>query len=94
MVQVSSGGFANHSPERGMESALGARTASHANLARGHHQERTTLERFSVFLEDSIELVDLGVQVCSWEPKEDDAGVLSAFTPPWFSEAEPVHSSS
>ena len=48
---------------------------SHANLARGHHQECTTFERFSVLLEDGIELVDLSLQVCSWEPKEDDAGM-------------------
>jgi hypothetical protein len=55
--------------------ALGARTTGHANLARGHHQERTAFQLVSVFLEYGIEVVDLGVQVGSREPKENDAGV-------------------
>jgi hypothetical protein len=45
----------------GRITALGVRTTGHANLTRGHHQECTTLERVSVFLEYGIELVDLGV---------------------------------
>ena len=47
----------------------------HANLARGHHQELAALKRLSVFLQDGIEVFDLGVKVCSWESKEDDARV-------------------
>jgi hypothetical protein len=34
--------------------ALGARTTGDANLARGHHQERTALKRVSMFLEGRI----------------------------------------
>ena len=36
--------------------------AGHANLARRHHQELATLERFSVFIQHDIELFDLGIQ--------------------------------
>jgi hypothetical protein len=54
---------------------LGARMTGDANLARGHHQERPTLKRFSVFLEDGIKLFDFRLKGCSGEPKEDDAGV-------------------
>ena len=61
--------------KRGMESALGARTTGHANLARSHYEERTTLKRFSVFLEDGIEVFDFRLQGCSGKPKENDAGV-------------------
>jgi hypothetical protein len=48
---------------------------SYADLARGHHQELTTLQRFSVLLEYGIEVFDFRLQGCSGEPKEDDAGV-------------------
>jgi hypothetical protein len=47
----------------------------HANLTRGHYQERTTLEHFSVFLYYSIELVDLSLQLSSGKPKEDNTGM-------------------
>jgi hypothetical protein len=54
------------------------RTTGNANLARGHHQELTTLDRFSVFLEYGIEVFDFSLKGYSWEPKEDDAGVDKA----------------
>jgi hypothetical protein len=46
-----------------------------ANLARGHHQELATLKIISVFREHGIEVIDLGLQLSSWEPKENNAGV-------------------
>ncbi len=55
--------------------ALGARTTGDADLAGGHHQELASFELVGVFLQHSIELVDLGVKVGSGESKEDDAGV-------------------
>ena len=59
----------------GSKSALGTRTTGNANLAGGHHQKFTELEIVSVFLQHGIELVDLGLQWGSREPKENDAGV-------------------
>jgi hypothetical protein len=44
-------------------------------MAGGHHQELATLEIVSVFREHGIELINLGLQFCSWETKENDAGV-------------------
>jgi hypothetical protein len=44
-------------------------------MAGGHHQELATLEIASVFREHGIELIDLGLKLSSWEPKENDAGV-------------------
>ena len=44
-------------------------------MAGGHHQELAALKIISVFREHGIELIDLGLQLSSWEPKEDDAGV-------------------
>jgi hypothetical protein len=38
---------------------------------RGHPQKLATLEFFSVFLQHSVEVFDLGFQVCSWKPKEN-----------------------
>ena len=61
--------------ERSMESALGAGTTGHANLAWSHHQELPALNRLSVFVQYGIEVFDLGLKVCSWESKKDDAGV-------------------
>jgi hypothetical protein len=47
----------------------------HANLAGGHHQEFAALKRLSVFLQHGIELVNLRLKGCSWEPKVDDTGM-------------------
>ena len=52
-----------------------AGTPGHANLARGHYQELAALQRFSVFLQYSIEVFDLGLQLSAWESKKDDASV-------------------
>src|SRR5256885_7376043 len=60
---------------RTMESALVARTTCNANPARGHHQELTTRKLLSVFMKYRIEVLDFGLQACSWKPKENDAGV-------------------
>jgi hypothetical protein len=53
----------------------GTWTTCNADLAGGHHQELAALEIVSVFCEHGIELIDLGLQFSSWEPKENDAGV-------------------
>jgi hypothetical protein len=50
----------------------------HANLARGHDQERAALELVSVFIQHSREVVDLGWEAGAWESKKDDAGVGEA----------------
>jgi hypothetical protein len=44
-------------------------------MAGGHHQELAALKIISVFHEHGIELIDLGLKLNSWEPKENDAGV-------------------
>lgn len=54
---------------------LGTRTTCNANLGWHYHQELTECELVSVFLQHGIELFDLGLEFCSWEPKENDAGV-------------------
>src|SRR5262245_43229304 len=72
--------------KRGMESALGARMAGHANLARGHHEEFTTLKRFNVLLEYGIELFDFRLEGCSGESEEDDAGMDKSLVEDQFAE--------
>ncbi len=47
----------------------------HANLAGGYHDELAARKLLSVFIQYPIEVVDLGLKVCSWEAKEDDAGM-------------------
>jgi hypothetical protein len=49
-------------------------TTCNANLARGHHEKLATLEVVRVLCKHGIELIDLGLKLSSWEPKENDAG--------------------
>jgi hypothetical protein len=63
---------------RGMENTLGMRTTGNTNPARTHHEKRTVLKRFSMFIQHPIELFDFGWQGSAWKPKEDNAGVGKA----------------
>jgi hypothetical protein len=58
-----------------VSAVLGTWTTCNANLAGGHHQELAERKIVSVFHEHGIEVIDLGLQLSSWEPKENDAGV-------------------
>ena len=55
--------------------ALGTRTTCNPNLAGSHHQEFPALKLVSVFLKHGIEVINFGLQGCSWKPKEHDAGM-------------------
>src|SRR3989454_10099684 len=55
--------------------SLGMRTTGNANPAGGHYQELTALKLGSIFLKQSIEVFDFGLQSRSWKPKENDAGM-------------------
>jgi hypothetical protein len=50
-------------------------TTCNANLAGGHHEKLAALEIVSVLREHGIELIELGLKLSSWEPKENDASV-------------------
>jgi hypothetical protein len=47
-------------------------TTCNANLAGGHHQELAMLKIVSVFRKHGIEVIDLGLQLSSWEPTPKD----------------------
>ena len=49
------------------------RTTGNANPAGGHYQELTALKLGSIFLKQSIEVFDFGLQGRSWKPKEHEA---------------------
>ena len=76
-IQVSKGAYHHllpHSANLPLDLSGTWRTCN-ANLAGGHHQELAALEIVRVLREHGIELIDLGLQLSSWEPKEDYAGV-------------------
>jgi hypothetical protein len=47
-----------------------------ANGIGGHDNELATHKLVSVFLENGIEVFNLDLQVCSWQPKEDEKRIL------------------
>jgi hypothetical protein len=50
-------------------------TTCNANLAGSHHHKLGARKIFNVFREHGIELFELGLEFCSWKPKEHDASV-------------------
>src|SRR5262249_14153554 len=52
---------------------LGSRTTGNTHPAGGYHQKRTARKLAGVFRQHSIEALDLGLQTCSWKPKENNA---------------------
>jgi hypothetical protein len=59
----------------GSAAALGTWTTCNADRAWGHHQKLAERKIVSVVLEHGIEVIDLGLNLSSWKPKEDEAGV-------------------
>jgi len=45
------------------------------NPARSHHEKRTTGQLIRVCMEYRIEVLNVGVQICAWKPKENDTSM-------------------